>query len=363
MENIDFIIKNNKKYYRLSDFKKYLNELNMQYAIKKSQADYIIETTENNISYRYMDLENLNKVVQYYLDCNDYRHSVGKKLFHIIKELENCEDHQQKNSVFSPNLVQNEASDFLKSFISQKFGLLRIVILQDEFWFVGKDVAQALGYKDTDQALRMHVDEEDKLTRKFNGSGQNRDTIVINESGFYSLVLSSKLPTAKEFKRWVTAEVLPSIRKHDAYIEPQTLEQMISSPEFGIRLLTALKEEQEKNKKISEENERLNFINQGLVHQTMTWKHRSVLNALLRSLAHSSFNGNYQYAYNTFYKELLYKKGISLKQRPGKGNLVDKIREDEWNDVVEVAIALCEYKGINVESVVNEVNAERITKI
>ena len=85
-------------------------------------------------------------------------------------------------------------------------------------YFVGKDVATILGYSDTNQAIRNHVDEEDKLTRKFNGSGQNRSMTIINESGLYSLILSSKMPNAKRFKRWVTSEVLPTMRKHGIYM-------------------------------------------------------------------------------------------------------------------------------------------------
>ena len=100
----------------------------------------------------------------------------------------------------------------LTVFENPEFGAIRTVELDGEPWLVGKDVAQALGYTDTDQALRRHVDDEDKLTRNFDGSGQNRSMTIINESGLYSLVLSSKLPTAKKFQRWVTSEVLPSIR-------------------------------------------------------------------------------------------------------------------------------------------------------
>ena len=77
---------------------------------------------------------------------------------------------------------------------------VRTIEIDGEAWFVGKDVADILGYRDTDQAIRDHVDEEDKLTRQFDGSGQKRNMIVINESGVYSLIFSSKLPTAKEFK-------------------------------------------------------------------------------------------------------------------------------------------------------------------
>ena len=109
----------------------------------------------------------------------------------------------------------------LTIFESPEFGSIRTVEEDGEPWLVGKDVAQALGYTDTDQALRRHVDDEDKLTRNFDGSGQNRSMTIINESGLYSLVLSSKLPTAKQFKRWITSEVIPAIRKNGGYIAGQ----------------------------------------------------------------------------------------------------------------------------------------------
>lgn len=94
---------------------------------------------------------------------------------------------------------------------------VRTVNIDGNPYFVGKDVATILGYKRTADALKAHVDDEDKLTRQFTDSGQSREMKVINESGLYSLILSSKLPSAKEFKRWVTSEVLPAIRKHGAY--------------------------------------------------------------------------------------------------------------------------------------------------
>ena len=136
----------------------------------------------------------------------------------------------------------------LMTFKSPEFGEIRTVEVNGEPWLVGKDVAQVLGYSDTDQALRKHVDEEDKLTRQFNGSGQNRAMTIINESGLYALVLSSKLPTAKKFRRWVTAEVLPSIRRHGAYMTPETIEKILTDPDTIIQLATELKEEREKRK-------------------------------------------------------------------------------------------------------------------
>lgn len=91
---------------------------------------------------------------------------------------------------------------------------VRTIEIENKPYFVGKDVATILGYKDTSDALKKHVDEDDKLTRRFADSGQGRNMYIINESGLYSLILSSKLPNAKKFKRWVTSEVLPAIRKH-----------------------------------------------------------------------------------------------------------------------------------------------------
>lgn len=89
----------------------------------------------------------------------------------------------------------------LKIFENHQFGEIRVIEQDGEPWFVAADVCRALGYGDTDQAIRNHVDKEDKLTRQFNGSGQNRNVTIISESGLYSLVLSSKLPGAKKFRR------------------------------------------------------------------------------------------------------------------------------------------------------------------
>lgn len=109
----------------------------------------------------------------------------------------------------------------LQIFKNEEFGEIRTVEISGEPWFVGKDVAEVLGYKDTADSIKKHVDDEDKLTRRFTDSGQSREMYIINESGLYSLILSSKLPNAKAFKKWVTSEVLPSIRKHGGYISGQ----------------------------------------------------------------------------------------------------------------------------------------------
>ena len=116
---------------------------------------------------------------------------------------------------------------------------IRTLLINDEPYFVGKDIADTLGYKDTSDALKRHVDEEDKLTRGFTDSGQSRYMTIINESGLYSLILKSKLPSAKKFKRWVTSEVLPTIRKHGMY----ATEDLLNNPDLLIQVATQLKEE------------------------------------------------------------------------------------------------------------------------
>ena len=129
----------------------------------------------------------------------------------------------------------------LQIFENKEFGKIRTVEINNEPYFVGKDVADILGYTNTPKAIRDHVDDEDKLTERIVLSGQSRDMFVINESGLYSLILSSKLPTAKKFKRWVTSEVLPSIRKHGMY----ATDELIANPDIAIAAFQALKEERE----------------------------------------------------------------------------------------------------------------------
>lgn len=136
----------------------------------------------------------------------------------------------------------------MKVFNNERFGEVRIISINGEPWFVGKDVAEILGYSDTFGALKKHVDDDDKQNCQNSSFESNRGLTVINESGLYSLILSSKLPAAKEFKKWVTAEILPSIRKHGAYMTDTTLERVLTDPDFLIQLATELKKEKEANK-------------------------------------------------------------------------------------------------------------------
>ena len=136
----------------------------------------------------------------------------------------------------------------LQIFQNAEFGSVRSTIINGEPYFVGKDVAEILGYADPNKSIAMHVDEDDKLNDKSASSLGQHGGWFINESGLYSLILSSKLPTAKKFKRWVTSEVLPSIRRNGMYVT----DELIANPDLAIKAFMALKEEREKTKALNE---------------------------------------------------------------------------------------------------------------
>ena len=136
----------------------------------------------------------------------------------------------------------------LKIFENPDFGKVRTMEINGEPYFVGKDVAEILGYSNPQKAIREHVDDDDKGVNEMVTPGGAQQLVCINESGLYSLILSSKLPKAKEFKRWVTSEVLPSIRKHGLY----ATEELISNPDIAIAAFQALKEERERNRKLTD---------------------------------------------------------------------------------------------------------------
>ena len=134
----------------------------------------------------------------------------------------------------------------LQIFVSKEFGEIRTVTIDNEPWFVGKDVATALGYKNTRQAILTNVMDEDKGVHSVDTPSGKQEMTVINESGLYALIFGSKLNSAKRFKHWVTSEVLPSIRKHGMY----AVDELVNNPELLIKVATESKEEREKNREL-----------------------------------------------------------------------------------------------------------------
>lgn len=138
----------------------------------------------------------------------------------------------------------------LQIFENPEFGAVRTVEIDGDPWLVGKDVAKALGYAKPENAIGTHVDSDDKTTTLIQGTGSNYKSkaVLINESGLYSLVLSSKLPTARKFRHWVTSEVLPSIRRHGLY----AADELLNNPDLMIQAMEALKAERAKNQQLTE---------------------------------------------------------------------------------------------------------------
>ena len=215
-------------------------------------------------------------------------------------------------------------------FNNDEFGSIRTWVVDDEPWFVGKDIATILGYAKPENAIANHVDDEDKTSTLIQGSGSNYKSkaILINESGLYSLILSSKLPSAKKFKRWVTGEVLPSIRKTGSYGKPMS---QLEIAQYSINLLI----EQERKMKAleaqqGEQVKRLDIIDSRLevlngVHIEGTGRDR--LNAMIRAyvvkkgISYAEGWKDFKKAYNRAFHTCL---GALLTNYTNKNNLKSK---------------------------------------
>ena len=145
--------------------------------------------------------------------------------------------------------MQNEVQVF-----NFKDNSVRTTVIGNEVWFAGKDIATALGYSQPSKAVREHVEVEDKGVSKLDTPGGKQDVVVINQSGVISLVISSKLPEARKFKRWITSEVIPSVLKHGAYLTDQKIEEVLTNPDTIIRLATELKEERQAKLVLKQQN-------------------------------------------------------------------------------------------------------------
>ena len=257
----------------------------------------------------------------------------------------------------SIEMVSESAMSEIETFIYDGNNI-RTVYINGAIWFVGKDVATVLGYSDTAKAIRVHVDNEDKGVDEMDTPGGKQKLTIINESGLYSLILSSKLPDTKPFKRWVTSEVLPTIRKHGAYMTPQKIEEVILNPDMIIQLALQIKAEQQKNKE-------LKATNDVLVKETNEWDSRKIIVALVRAYGFQRCDSDYAKAWNTFYKFLNYTLDINLRLRQTKSgkekvSLLDLLTPDEMAEAAKAAVAMCEEVNIDTGKVLNATNLMKV---
>lgn len=234
---------------------------------------------------------------------------------------------------------------------------IRTLDIDGVVWFVGKDVAKLLGYTNPQKAIRDHVDNEDRtVNESFTVNGTRG--MLINESGLYSLILSSKLPEAKKFKHWITGEVIPAIRKHGAYMTPDKIEEVLLNPDTIIKIATALKEEQQKNRELT-------ATNLVLTEKANTWDERTIIVALIRAFASKRCNDNFVKAWNVFYKRLNYSLNINLRLRRAnhansKIKLLDLLEKSELAPAAKIAVAICEEAHLNTGYIINETNLARV---
>ena len=275
----------------------------------------------------------------------------------------------QDNEIKMEGKMEMEVSNAgaMTVFENAEFGKVRTIMIDGEPWFVGKDVAESLGYSNASKAVMTHVDADDKTFRMVdiadsqNGNmpiGQTK-TALINESGVYSLVFSSKLEGAKRFKHWVTSEVLPSIRKHGMYATENTLQQMINNPDMIVMMAQRMLDEKARadtaEAKIAELESSVSSLkaeNSALVGDITMWDSRALLNALIRKYAAVHMDNDFAGAWRAFYKELLYKEGISVSGRSKSGSKLNTLTEEEVIAGVSVAIAMCRRCAVDVEDIV-----------
>lgn len=304
-----------------------------------------------------------------------------------------------------PDIIEDADNAALKVFTNSEFGSIRAVNVDGDYWFVGRDIALALGYGNGNvnsaaivHALDDHVDEEDKMMvsqdflilRDPNGHVKrsrlsNYKITIINESGLYALMLRSKLPSAHKFKRWVTSEVLPSISKHGAYMTDEVLDKAQRDPDSIDRLVKDLLAERKKTEALTvalnsantelsvvknklevtkdklhttRQNSRaLKQINYLLCEKPMAVDYRRMLNRIILSVTSYSLHMPLPLVWNTFYNAISDKFGIDVKERRverGTQHMVECIDDNEWPKVFCYAIKWGKAHGISITMAVGE---------
>lgn len=197
----------------------------------------------------------------------------------------------------------------VKLFESKEFGQVRTIIIDNEPYFVGKDVAEALGYAEPRSAVSKKVEECDRGVAEMETPSGKQNMTIINESGLYALIFGSKLESAKRFKHWVTSEVLPSIRKHGIYATDNVIDNILNNPDFGIELLTKLKEERSARVEAEKKNAILTHVNKTYtmteIAKELNLKSATELNKILAD-KHIQYKVNNTWVFYSDYSNLGY---------------------------------------------------------
>nr|DAG29030.1 MAG TPA: hypothetical protein [Caudoviricetes sp.] len=320
--------------------------------------------THDNDKKRYVPDKNGKRQFVYFVSETDVYSLIYHSKYPYAKEFQDWMFPMKKEQAEVVDSNEDANCNAVQVFSNPEFGNVRTVPVGSELWFAAVDVCNALDIGNPSQAVsRLDDDEKMTLTTNEGHSGKvggAQMLNVISEAGLYSLIVTSRKPEAKAFKRWITHEVIPTIRKTGGYIA--SAEKMVDTYLDGYddetksalsTLLCSLKKSQDANIELQREIALL-------ARQTRTYEPRAIVNALIRSFAYYCLDNDFKKAFRLFYKDLQYKKSIALNMRLGGGSQLDRVRDDEWGDVVEVAVALCKDHGVDIERAINPVNTEMV---
>lgn len=234
-------------------------------------------------------------------------------------------------------------------FNNDMFGEIRVTKLDGVEWFCAKDIALALGYSNPRKAILDHCKGCNETLLPTNGGIQS--VKIIKESDIYRLIVRSKLPSAEQFEKWVFEEVLPTIRKHGAYMTPETIEKTLTNPDFIIGLATQLKQEQQA-RKLAEQQKQLaqDTLLEVTTHNLTIDKFNNVLNRYIRHIAEANYHNNFAAAYNAFYDFINYKLSINVRLR--KSNMVKRLSVEYLQNGKSVPKTIC--KKVTLCDVIRE---------
>lgn len=251
----------------------------------------------------------------------------------------------------------------IQIFQNSNFGTVRVIEKDGEPWFVAADVCKALEIGNPSQAL-TRLDEDEKFTTLISNEGAASgmsNAAFINEPGLYSLVLGSRKPEAKAFKRWITHEVIPTIRKTGLYAISRPDSYMIDDP---IERAKRWIEEEQDRQALRSANQELTTKNKLLAGDSLTWADRPFINAVVRAYATQACDGDFAQAWVNVKKELLYKYGINLNSRitaymnktgkRTKPKTLDMLDDSEIPNVVSTVVALCDANNVNIHDLVGK---------
>lgn len=255
------------------------------------------------------------------------------------------------------NTISNNNA-MVKIFESEQFGQVRTVMVDNEPWFVAIDVCKALDISNSRDAI-SRLDEDEKNTVALtDGNRGNPNMAIVSESGLYSLTMRSRKPEAKQFKRWITHDILPTLRKTGTYsMQDAIFEKFPQTPRDYRSALLALVDQIDINESLTKQNKILSG-------EKLTWDNSALLNALIRKYASCVCDNKFGVAWKSFYKELLYKHGLNLESR--KSRDLDKnpknlnratykyLSNEEWQGAIETAVAMCVANNVDISSIIKE---------